>query len=124
MMTVSKSPYHAVLSAVSCTGSARPRPPEVLRSSLVSAERPRDSRTVSPGEQSIPRYAQREHLRALIGGLLSEQFRRHVASSATQTIVVRLIDARQIGKPQVEQFDLAIGKQENVFRFKVAVNDL
>src|SRR5450631_3723205 len=76
------------------------------------------------GEQAIDRHSQRKYLGTLIRRLFSEQLGRHVAGGAAQTIVVGLVDAGQVSEAEVEQFDLATGKQKNVLWLEVAVNDL
>src|SRR6202023_3577326 len=71
------------------------------------------------GEQAIDGHSQRKYLGTLIRRLFSEQLGRHVRGGAAQQIV-----AGQVSEAEVEQFDLATGKQKNVLRLEVAVNDL
>ena len=80
--------------------------------------------------------AQSEDVGALVGGLSSHLFRRHVTDRSQHlTRISSLLhgesggvsscglDLRQFGQAEVEDLDPCIPGDEQVFRFEVAMND-
>ncbi len=75
-----------------------------------------------PGQHFVEDPAQRENVRSAIRGLARHLLRRHVFGRAEDGAELRARTRRNLGNPEIHDFDVAAGRDHDVCRLDVAMH--